>query len=160
MERELQSHQYGKLRGKQVSPVQPEHGLCPLDQRLQLLALHVVQLGGEDQTCSRAELPVLFVDHLAEDQLLKVDICLRFKVSERVVRKEGPSLILKYQALEFTMAIVTLSMSQPSPILRISSLMLLSLLRDNWTPGNLSINFSLSSFFRSLGFTYSMTLVM
>ena len=85
MEGELQSHQYGKLRGKQVSPVQPEHGLGPLDQRLQLLALYVVQLGGEDQTCSRAELPVLFVDHLAENQLLKVDICLRVIMSDREV---------------------------------------------------------------------------
>ena len=82
MERELESHQYSKLRGKQVPPVQPEHGLRPLDQRLQLLALHVVQLGREDQTCPRAELPVLFVDHLAEDQLLKVDICLRVKMSD------------------------------------------------------------------------------
>ena len=88
MERELESHQYSKLRGKQVPPVQPEHGLCPLDQCLQLLALHVVQLGGEDQTCSRAELPILFVDHLAENQLLKVDIRLKIKMSERVVRKE------------------------------------------------------------------------
>ena len=88
MERKLESHQYGKLRGKQVPPVQPEHGLCPLDQRLQLLALHVVQLGRKDQTCSRAELPILFVDHLAEDQLLKVDIRLKVKMSERVVRRE------------------------------------------------------------------------
>ena len=88
MERELESHQYGKLGGKQVPPVQPEHGLCPLDQRLQLLALHVIQLGGEDQTCPRAELPILFVDHLAEDQLLKVDIRLKVKMSERVVRRE------------------------------------------------------------------------
>ena len=85
MERELESHQYGKLGGKQVPPVQPEHGLCPLDQRLQLLALHVVQLGGEDQTCPRAELPILFVDHLAEDQLLKVDICLRVQILDKVV---------------------------------------------------------------------------
>ena len=89
MEGKLESHEYGKLRGKQVPPVQPEHGLCPLDQRLQLLALHVVQLGGEDQTCPRAELPILFVDHLAENQLLKVDIRLKIKMSERVVRKEG-----------------------------------------------------------------------
>ena len=86
MERKLQSHQYGKLRGKQVPPVQPEHGLRPLDQRLQLLALHVVQLGGEDQTCPRAEFPILFVDHLAENQLLKVDIRLKIKMSDTVVR--------------------------------------------------------------------------
>ena len=84
MERELQSHQYGKLRGKQVSPIQPEHGLCPLDQCLQLLALHVVQLGREDQTCSSTEFPILFVDNLAEDQLLKVDIRLRVTMSETV----------------------------------------------------------------------------
>ena len=88
MEGKLESHEYGKLRGKQVPPVQPEHGLRPLDQRLQLLALHVIQLGGEDQTCPRAELPILFVDHLAKDQLLKVDIRLKVKMSERVVRRE------------------------------------------------------------------------
>ena len=85
MERELQSHQYGKLRGKQVSPIQPEHGLCPLDQCLQLLALHVVQLGREDQTSSSTEFPILFVDNLAKDQLLKVDICLRVKLSDIMV---------------------------------------------------------------------------
>ena len=85
MERELQSHQYGKLRGKQVSPIQPEHGLRPLDQCLQLLALHVVQLGREDQTCPSTEFPILFVDNLAQDQLLKVDICLRVKMSDTVV---------------------------------------------------------------------------
>ena len=85
MEGELQSHQYGKLRGQQVSPVQPEHGLCPLDQRLQLLALYVVQLGREDQTCPSTEFPILFVDNLAQDQLLKVDICLRVKLSDIMV---------------------------------------------------------------------------
>ena len=85
MERELQSHQYGKLRGKQVPSVQPEHGLCPLDQRLQLLALHVVQLGRKDQTSPSTELPILFVDNLAKDQLLKVDICLRVKLSDIMV---------------------------------------------------------------------------
>ena len=85
MQRKLESHKNGKLRGKQVPPVQPEHGLCPLDQRLQLLALYVVQLGGEDQTCSRTELPILFVDNLAQDQLLKVDICLRVKLSDIMV---------------------------------------------------------------------------
>ena len=85
MKIELESHQYGKLRGKQVSPIQPEHGLCPLDQCLQLLALHVVQLGREDQTCPSTEFPILFVDNLAQDQLLKVDICLRVKMSDTVV---------------------------------------------------------------------------
>ena len=85
MEGKLESHEYGKLRGKQVPPVQPEHGLRPLDQRLQLLALHVVQLGREDQTCPRAELPILFVDNLAQDQLLKVDICLRVQILDTVI---------------------------------------------------------------------------
>ena len=62
-------------------------------------------------------------------------------------------------ALLQTCAMVTVSMEHSRPILRISSLMLRSLLSVICTPGNRSQNFSLSSFFMSDGLTYSMMLV-
>ena len=61
--------------------------------------------------------------------------------------------------LLLTCAMVTVSMEHSRPILRISSLMLRSLLSVICTPGNRSQNFSLSSFFMSDGLTYSMMLV-
>ena len=54
---------------------------------------------------------------------------------------------------------VTVSTEHSNPILLISSLILLSLLRVSWTRGNLSLNFSFNSFFISEGLTYSITLV-
>ena len=63
MQRKLESHKNSKLRGKQVPPVQPEHRFRPLDQGLQLLSLHIVQLGREDEASPGAELSILFVDY-------------------------------------------------------------------------------------------------
>ena len=63
MQRKLESHKNGKLGRKQVPPVQPEHRFRPLDQGLQLLSLHIVQLGREDEAGPSAKLPILFVDH-------------------------------------------------------------------------------------------------
>ena len=85
MQRKLKSHKNGKLRGKQVSSVEPEHCFRSLDQGLQLLSLHIVQFSGEDEAGTSTELSILFVDHFAEDQLLEVNICLRIKISDTAV---------------------------------------------------------------------------
>ena len=77
MEAELQGHEDGKLWGEEVPPVEPEHRLRPLYHRLELVALAVVQLGGQDETGPGAELPVHLVDDVLQNQLLKVNIGLK-----------------------------------------------------------------------------------
>ena len=77
MQAEFQSNEYGKLRRKEIPPVEPEDGLRLLYHQLQLLALAVIQLGGQDQACPGAELPIHFVDYVLENQFFKVYICLR-----------------------------------------------------------------------------------
>ena len=76
VEAELERHQDGELGGEQVAPVQSEHCLRFLYQLLQLLALAVIELGRQNQTCSRTEFSVIFVYYIFQHQLLKVDIRL------------------------------------------------------------------------------------
>ena len=73
---ELQGYKDGKLRGQEVLPVEPEYRLRLLYQHLQLVALTVVQLGGQNETSSSTELPVDFVNNVLQHQFLEVHIGL------------------------------------------------------------------------------------
>ena len=77
VEAELQRHEDRELWCEQISSVEAEDGLCLLYHQLQLLALAVIQLGGQDQASSGTELPIHFVDYVLKNQFFKVDICLR-----------------------------------------------------------------------------------
>lgn len=50
-----------------------------LDQTLQRLALHVVQLRTQQQTSAGAQFPVLLVYQIGQNQLLEVDVRLRHR---------------------------------------------------------------------------------
>ena len=123
MEAEFQSHEDCKLRGEEVASVEPEDGLGLLDHRLKLVSLAVVQLGCKNKAGPRAELPVHLVDDVFQNKLLKVNISLGKKQSQIEVTDLFTN---------FTWAIVTVSMEHSRPILRISTLMLRSLLRVIW----------------------------
>ena len=92
VEAELQSHEDRELWCEQISSVEAEDGLCLLYHQLQLLALAVVQLGGQDQACPGAELPIHFIDYVLENQFFKVDICLR--VVENIISSVESEIII------------------------------------------------------------------
>ncbi len=76
MQAEFQSNEYGKLRRKQVPPVEPEDGLRLLYHHLELVALAVVQLGRQDDAGPRTELSVHLIYDVFQNELLKVNISL------------------------------------------------------------------------------------
>ena len=76
VETELQGYEDGKLGGQQVLPVEPEYRLRLLYQHLELVTLAVIQLGGENETCSSTELPVDFVDDVLQNQFLEIYVGL------------------------------------------------------------------------------------
>ena len=76
VETELQGYKDCKLGGQQVLPVEPEYRLRLFYQHLELVTLAVIQLGGENETCSSTELPVDFVDDVLQHQFLEIYIGL------------------------------------------------------------------------------------
>ena len=76
MQAKFQSNEYGKLRRKEVSPVEPEDGLRLLYHHLELVALAVVQLGRQDDARPRTELSVHLIYDVFQNELLKVNISL------------------------------------------------------------------------------------
>ena len=123
MQAEFQSNEYGKLRRKEVSPVEPEDGLRLLYHHLELVALAVVQLGRQDDARPRTELSVHLIYDVFQNELFKVNISLGKRLD----------MNNEYYLLSIcTWAIVTVSMEHSSPILRISTLMLRNLLSVIW----------------------------
>lgn len=76
VESELEGYEHGEFGSNQLLPVQAENAFDAFNKRLESFALNVVQFAGEEETCGRAELPVLFVDEAAEDEFLEVDVRL------------------------------------------------------------------------------------
>ena len=56
--------------------------LADLYEKLEVIALDVVELGGEDEAGAGAELAVGLVDNVAQDKLLKIQVRLEIEIQQ------------------------------------------------------------------------------